>query len=73
MIKQEALRAASERAKIGVKAIVEWCRWETCRHLHRANGIKYRFNNNYTSLIARDLVRECPELYGKIELRGLRD
>ena len=53
----------------GMKGIFEYIRLET--ELREAGGT-FKINNNYTSMMARKLMTEHPELDGFFETRQLR-
>ena len=69
-IKRFALEAAAKHGRIGIGAIVERARWYY--YYERGESHKYAYNNNYRSLIARDLGKECPSLADRFETRTLR-
>lgn len=55
--------------RVGVKAAVEWARY----HYSRATrGDEWKWNNTYSSRLARDLITEYPHLSKVIETRRLR-
>lgn len=66
---REALRAGRP---FGVKALAERVRWETSVRWGRDRS-GFKWNNNYTAYLARDLVRAEPQLAGLIELRRVRE
>lgn len=55
--------------RVGVKAAVEWARY----HYTRATrGDAWKWNNTYSSRLARDLIAEYPHLADVIETRALK-
>lgn len=52
-----------------MKMIFERLRW---LHHVATKGDKYKLNNNFTSLYAREVMRTCPELRGFFETRERR-
>lgn len=54
--------------RIGVKYLVEVYRWE--RKGHRP-GDRFKFNNNWTSHLARDLIAAQPQLRNHISTRAV--
>lgn len=56
--------------KVGVKAAVEWARWNYVRHVKGATD--WRWNNSFSSRLARDLIERYPHLEAVIETRQLR-
>ena len=55
--------------RTGVKAAVEWARY----HYTRATvGSEWKWNNTFSSRLARDLIAEYPHLGAVIETRELR-
>lgn len=57
------------RQHYGAKAIIERLRWE---YAVRTTGDDFRWNNNYTSRLARLAVAQRPELAPLFEFRELR-
>ena len=55
--------------RVGVKAAVEWARWHYTR---QTQGSEWKWNNTYSSRLARDLIARYPHLAGVIETRELR-
>ena len=63
----EAAHRAGRR--IGVKAIVEWARYEMTRRQLVSPATPYRINNNWPSAFARVLLEQRPYLADTIETR----
>lgn len=63
-------REAIERGhkRIGVKWLVEIYRWERSGLL-KVGDDKFKWNNNWTSHLARDLIKYDPKLADYIEIR----
>lgn len=55
--------------RLGAKAIWERLRWNFM--LRKAEGEKYRLNNNYTAYMARFAVDRVPTLAGFFEFRAV--
>lgn len=55
--------------RVGVKAAVEWARYFYNR---ATQGDPWRWNNTFSSRLARALIEEYPHLAGVIETRELR-
>lgn len=55
--------------KVGVKSAVEWLRWH---HSRATQGSEWKFNNTFSSRLARDLIDRYPHLSEAIEVRKLR-
>lgn len=55
--------------RVGVKAAVEWARYHYTRATY---GSEWKWNNTYSSRLARDLIAEYPHLADVIETRELR-
>lgn len=79
LILKEARRALqAKKQKFGVKAIIEYIRWNKFIETHDApmfdaKGEKrqLKLNNVYASRYARMLIEKYPEFEGKIETREL--
>jgi len=71
LMERFAADAAESGRRIGVKALAERVRWELNVTINRA-GDPFRFNNNFTSRIARELIARHPDLERTIEVRRLR-
>jgi hypothetical protein len=56
------------RRRIGIKHLFEVLRWN---HYFNTRGEKWKLNNNYTSLYARDLLAKHPEWKGLFQTRKL--
>lgn len=56
------------RRRIGMKHLFEVLRWN---HYFNTRGEKFKLNNNYTSLFARDIINKHPEWAGLFETRKL--
>lgn len=67
----EMARAAKRagRTKIGAKRLVEIMRWDTNT---QTTGDTFKFNNSFTSRLARAAIARHPELDGFFEQRELR-
>jgi len=65
-----ALTVKRAGRKVGMKAIFERLRWDYLVHTNSNSGFK--LNNNYTSLYARKLMDNEPELEGFFETRERR-
>jgi hypothetical protein len=55
--------------RVGVKAAVEWARWNYTRATF---GSEWQWNNTFTSRLARDLIARYPHLADVIETRTLQ-
>jgi len=66
-----ALVAQARGRRVGMKALAERVRWDYTFSVDRVNE-PFRFNNDYTSRIARELIALHPELENVIETRGLK-
>jgi hypothetical protein len=53
--------------RLGAKAIWERLRWNFM--LRKAEGEKFKLNNNYTAYMARFAIKKVPGLAGYFELR----
>ena len=68
---QFARFAHSKGVKIGIALLVERVRWHGRVEHGDAEG--YKINNNHRAYIARELIRQCPELRDVFELRRAGD
>ena len=68
-IHRKARRAAGMGVRFGIKFFAEMVRWERAERGERTE--KYRVNNSYVSLIARELARVDPSLTPFFETRKL--
>lgn len=67
---EEALNLARAELAAGAKRIGAKALWERLRGRMRVKtGRKFKLDNDYTALLARDLITAEPKLAGKIELR----
>lgn len=67
---EEALNLARAELAAGAKRIGAKALWERLRGRMRVKtGGKFKLDNDYTALLARDLITAEPKLAGKIELR----
>lgn len=67
-----ALARQAQRAglrKFGAKAVIERLRWE---YAIQTGGSEFKFNNRFTSRLARVAVERAPDLAGLFEFRDLR-
>lgn len=67
-----ALARQAQRAglrKFGAKAVVERLRWE---YAIQTGGSEFKFDNRFTSRLARVAVDRAPDLAGLFEFRDLR-
>jgi hypothetical protein len=63
-----ATRAVAKNRPTSVKAIVERVRWDA-RMKWRRDPKGFKFNNNYTAYLGRDLAAFVPGLGGLLETR----
>lgn len=70
LVKREARIAVAERRHFGMKALVEWSRFEVGRRAIARPGVVYRINNNWASTFSRLLVAEYPEVEPYIDMRA---
>lgn len=59
--------ARGTKKRIGAKAVAEVMRWKSDVNPERYGSVKV--NNTYVAVWARRLLKEHPELKGRIELR----
>lgn len=55
--------------RVGVKSAVEWLRWH---HARATAGNSFKFDNTFSSRLARDVIDRYPHLEPVIETRVLR-
>lgn len=55
--------------RVGVKNAMEWLRYH---HGRSTRGDSFKFNNSFSSRLARDLIDRYPHLAAAIETRTLR-
>lgn len=63
-----AVQAVTKQRPTSVKAIVERVRWDA-RIKWRRDPAGFKWNNNYTAYLGRDLARFVPGLDGLLETR----
>lgn len=60
------------RRRFGVKMLAERVRWEVWTTWEQ-DSAGYKFNNDYTAYVARDLIAKYPAMAELIETRVVRE
>lgn len=71
LFKRFAYEGIVSEQRFSIKLLAEKARWESKMGWAR-DQMGFRWNNNYTSYLARDLMKDIPELEAHLEIRALR-